>query len=35
MNNKALVEAFEKGGVIFIDKNGGGAGVRLRGADAD
>ena len=30
MNNKALVEAFEKAGVEFIDENGGGPGVRLR-----
>lgn len=29
MNNKALVEAFEAAGVVFIPKNGGGAGVRL------
>lgn len=30
MNNKALVEAFEKAGVQFIPQNGGGAGLRLR-----
>jgi transcriptional regulator with XRE-family HTH domain len=30
MNNKALVEAFEAGGIVFIPENGGGAGVRLR-----
>jgi transcriptional regulator with XRE-family HTH domain len=30
MNNKALVEAFERAGVEFIPENGGGAGLRLR-----
>ena len=30
MNNKAVIEAFEKAGLQFIPKNGGGAGVRLR-----
>ena len=29
MNNRALVEAMEAGGVIFIPANGGGPGVRL------
>jgi len=30
MNNKAVVEAFEKAGLRFIPENGGGAGVRMR-----
>lgn len=30
MNNKALVEAFERAGVEFIPENGGGAGMRMR-----
>ncbi|MCJ2097679.1 XRE family transcriptional regulator [Methylobacterium sp. E-046] len=30
MNNKALVEAFERAGLEFIPENGGGAGLRLR-----
>lgn len=30
MNNKALVEAFEKAGIEFIPENGGGAGMRMR-----
>jgi hypothetical protein len=30
MNNKAVVEAFEKAGLQFIPENGGGAGVRTR-----
>lgn len=29
MNNKALVEAFQAAGLLFIPENGGGAGVRL------
>jgi DNA-binding XRE family transcriptional regulator len=29
-NNRALVEAFERAGIEFINENGGGAGVRLR-----
>ena len=29
MNNRALVEAFERAGLEFIAENGGGAGVRL------
>jgi DNA-binding XRE family transcriptional regulator len=33
MNNKAIVEAFEKAGLQFIPENGGGAGVRLRDRD--
>jgi hypothetical protein len=33
MNNKAVVEAFEKAGLQFIPENGGGAGVRLRDRD--
>jgi hypothetical protein len=31
MNNRALVEAFERAGLQFIPENGGGAGVRLKG----
>ena len=30
MNNRAVIEAFEKAGLQFIPENGGGAGVRLR-----
>lgn len=30
MNNKALVEAFERAGLEFIPENGGGAGIRFR-----
>ena len=30
MNNRALVEAFEKGGLEFIPENGGGEGIRFR-----
>jgi DNA-binding XRE family transcriptional regulator len=30
MNNRALVEAFEKAGLEFVAENGGGPGVRLR-----
>jgi DNA-binding XRE family transcriptional regulator len=30
MNNRALVEAFERAGLQFIPENGGGPGVRLR-----
>lgn len=30
MNNRAVVEAFERAGVEFIPENGGGAGVRLK-----
>lgn len=33
MNNRALVETFEKAGLQFIPENGGGAGVRLRDRD--
>jgi hypothetical protein len=33
LNNKAVVEAFEKAGLQFIPENGGGAGVRLRDRD--
>jgi len=29
-NRKALQQAMETGGVLFIDQNGNGAGVRLR-----
>ena len=29
-NNEALIEAFERAGIEFIDENGGGPGVRLR-----
>jgi transcriptional regulator with XRE-family HTH domain len=29
MNNKALLEALEAGGLQFIPENGGGAGVRF------
>jgi transcriptional regulator with XRE-family HTH domain len=31
----ALRHALERAGVIFIDQNGGGAGVRLRAAQSD
>nr|WP_137831770.1 helix-turn-helix domain-containing protein [Methylobacterium sp. L1A1] len=34
MNNRALVEAFETGGLQFIPENGGGPGVRLKGGYA-
>ena len=34
MNNRALVEAFEKAGVDFVPANGGGPGVRLRRSPA-
>lgn len=30
MNNRALVEAFERAGLEFIPENGGGAGIRFR-----
>jgi hypothetical protein len=30
MNNRAVVEAFERAGVEFIPENGGGVGLRLR-----
>ena len=30
MNNRAVVEAFEKAGLQFIPENGGGAGIRMR-----
>lgn len=30
MNNRALVEAFERAGLEFIPENGGGPGVRMR-----
>jgi hypothetical protein len=30
MNNRALVEAFQRTGLQFIEENGGGLGVRLR-----
>jgi DNA-binding XRE family transcriptional regulator len=30
MNNRAVVGAFEKAGLVFIPENGGGAGMRLR-----
>lgn len=30
MNNRAMVEAFERAGLQFIPENGGGAGVRWR-----
>ena len=30
MNNRALVEAFERVGLEFIPENGGGLGVRFR-----
>jgi len=35
MNNRALVEAFERAGLQFIPENGGGRGVRLRHPDSD
>lgn len=30
MNNRAVVEAFEKAGLEFIPENGGGEGIRFR-----
>jgi predicted transcriptional regulator len=30
MNNRALVEAFERSGLEFIPENGGGVGLRLK-----
>lgn len=30
MNNRVAVETLEKAGIQFIERNGGGAGVRLR-----
>jgi transcriptional regulator with XRE-family HTH domain len=30
VNNQALIEAFERAGLLFIPENGGGMGVRLR-----
>ena len=30
MNNRALVEAFERAGILFIPENGGGVGLRLQ-----
>jgi hypothetical protein len=30
MNNRVLVETFERAGLEFISENGGGAGVRLK-----
>jgi DNA-binding XRE family transcriptional regulator len=30
VNNRALIEAFERAGLQFIPQNGGGPGVRLR-----
>jgi DNA-binding XRE family transcriptional regulator len=30
MNNKALIEAFERNGILFIEENGEGPGVRLK-----
>jgi hypothetical protein len=30
MNNRALVEAFERAGLQFVEENGGGPGVRLQ-----
>lgn len=33
LSNSALVQAFERAGLQFIEKNGGGAGVRLANAD--
>lgn len=30
LNNRAMVEAFEKAGLEFIPENGGGAGIRFR-----
>jgi DNA-binding XRE family transcriptional regulator len=34
MNNRAVIEAFEKAGLQFIPENGGGMGVRLQKAGA-
>jgi hypothetical protein len=30
MNNRALVETFERAGLQFVEENGGGPGLRLR-----
>jgi transcriptional regulator with XRE-family HTH domain len=30
LNNRAVVQAFEAAGILFIPENGGGTGVRLR-----
>ena len=30
MNNRAVVEAFERAGIEFIPENGGGVGLRLK-----
>jgi hypothetical protein len=35
MNNRALVEAFERAGLQFIPENGGGHGVRMKEPEAD
>jgi hypothetical protein len=29
MNNRALVEAFERAGITFVAENGGGPGLRI------
>jgi hypothetical protein len=34
MNNRAVIEAFERAGVQFIPENGGGAGIRMREVEA-
>ena len=35
MNNRALVETFERAGLQFVEENGGGPGVRLQCIDCD
>jgi hypothetical protein len=30
MNNRAVIEAFERAGLQFIPENGDGAGIRMR-----
>ena len=35
MNNRAVVEAFERAGLEFIPENGGGVGLRLKARQAD
>ena len=32
MNNRALVQAFEQAGLLFLAENGGGAGLRFERA---
>jgi hypothetical protein len=35
MNNRAVVEAFERAGLEFIPENGGGVGLRLKKSAPD